>query len=88
VQLRPAFVAPPLSATQVAKVQPRMAKQLTSLGLVSAQVELVDGTAILRGIVPTERDRELIARMASLEPGVSRVENLVTIQPPPGPALR
>ncbi|MEQ8837588.1 MAG: BON domain-containing protein [Lacipirellulaceae bacterium] len=46
----------------------------------ATQAELVDGVVTLRGIVRTERDRQLAERLASIEPGVSRVENLLEVQ--------
>ena len=86
VQLRPDFDVPPVMAAQAdARVQARMTKQMVMVGVGSPQIEMVGRTAVIRGVVANERDRELIARMASLEPGVSAVENLVTIQPPPAP---
>jgi hypothetical protein len=86
VQLQPAFDVPPaISAQTDARVYTRLAKQMDMIGVGSPQVQMVGRTAVIRGVVTNERDRELIARMASLEPGVSSVENLVTIQPPPAP---
>ncbi|MBA4105533.1 MAG: hypothetical protein C0485_07220 [Pirellula sp.] len=84
VQLRPAFDVPPAMVAQTdMRVQARLAKQMEMIGVGSPQIELVGRTAVLRGVVATDRDRELIARIASLEPGVSAVENLVVIQAPP-----
>jgi hypothetical protein len=83
VQLRPAFDVPPAMVAQTdVRVQARLAKQMEMIGVGSPQIELVGRTAVIRGVVASERDRDLIARMASLEPGVSAVENLVTIQDP------
>ena len=86
VQLRPDFDVPPVMTAQTdARVQARLTKQMVMVGVSSPQIEMVGRTAVIRGVVANERDRELIARMTSLEPGVSAVENLVTIQPPPTP---
>ena len=86
VQLRPDFEVPPVMTAQTdARVQARLTKQMVMVGVSSPQIEMVGRTAVIRGVVANERDRELIARMTSLEPGVSAVENLVTIQPPPTP---
>lgn len=83
VQLRPAFDFPaptPLQAN--VPMQQRLSKEMAVVGVGSPQIEMVGRTAVIRGTVATERDRELIARLARLEPGVSQVENLVEILPP------
>ncbi|BBO32399.1 BON domain-containing protein [Lacipirellula parvula] len=90
VQLKPAFDAPAITPLQAnVPLQRRLAKEMATVGVSSPQIEMVGRTAVIRGSVATERDRELIARLASLEPGVSQVENLVQIQPaaasPPSP---
>ncbi|QDT72657.1 BON domain-containing protein [Lacipirellula limnantheis] len=87
VQLRPAFDVPAAMTAQTdVRVQARLVKQMDVIGVDSPQIQMVGRTAVIRGTVANERDRELIARMASLEPGVSAVENLVEIQgPPPAP---
>ncbi|WP_428304733.1 BON domain-containing protein [Lacipirellula sp.] len=90
VQLKPAFDSPAMIPLQAnVPLQRRLAKEMATVGVNSPQIEMVGRTAVIRGSVATERDRELIARLASLEPGVSQVENLVQIQPaaasPPSP---
>lgn len=83
VQLRPAFDSPPPTPLQAnIPMQRRLAKEMAVVGIESPQIEMVGRTAVIRGVVATERDRELIARLASLEPGVSQVENLVEIRAP------
>jgi len=83
VQLQAGFDMPARPATQsAAVVQTRLTKAMAAGRVQSAQVEIAGGTAVLRGIVANEHDRLLVARLASLEPGVSRVENLVTVQAP------
>lgn len=84
VQLRPEFdvpVQPPLQAN--APLQSRLTREFAAAGASSTQIEIAGRTAVIRGVVATPRDRELIARLAMLEPGVSAVENLVEIQEPP-----
>jgi len=46
----------------------------------SVSVVLAHRVAILTGVVATERDRDLIGRLAMLEPGVSHVQNDLTIR--------
>jgi osmotically-inducible protein OsmY len=50
------------------------------------EVKMEGGTAILRGAVATEHDRELAARMAMLEPGVRKVDNQLVVQPVASPS--
>jgi hypothetical protein len=84
VQLRPAFdVPPPLPLAANIPLQQRLSKEMGAVGVGSPQIEMVGRTAVIRGVVATERDRQLIERLARLEPGVSAVENLVEIQAPP-----
>ncbi len=83
VRLQPAFDVPLLPAGQAnLEIQTRLTRVMQLRGVGSPQVELAGRTAFLRGTVATARDRALVERIASLEPGVSRVENLVTIQAP------
>jgi hypothetical protein len=83
VRLQPAFDVPTLPAGQAnLEILARMTRVMELRGVASPQVEIAGRTAVLRGTVATERDRALLERIASLEPGVSRVENLVTIQAP------
>jgi hypothetical protein len=83
VQLQPAFDAPaPLPLQENIPMQRRLSKEMTAVGISSPSIEMNGRTAVIRGVVATQRDRELIARLALLEPGVSEVENLVEIQPP------
>ena len=45
------------------------------------QVEMEGETVVLRGTVPSERDRDLAARLALLEPGISAVRNELRVVP-------
>ena len=44
-------------------------------------VTMQDRTAVLRGVVPTDHARTLAEQLALLEPGVSRVQNELTVAP-------
>ena len=84
VRLQPAFDLPVASPVAAAiKLQTNLTRTLQARGVVSPQVEIAGRTAFLRGSVATAHDRELAERLASFEPGVSRVENLLTVQAPP-----
>ncbi len=69
----------------------RLATRLTNSKAVAAQGDVVvtmEGrTAVLTGVVANEHSRDLAARLCLLEPGVSKVENRLTIPeelaPPP-----
>lgn len=45
----------------------------------SVEVEMSGRTAVLRGSVPSERDRELAEGLALLEPGISAVQNELVV---------
>ena len=49
----------------------------------SVEVLLAGRTAVVRGTVASERDRSLARQLILFEPGVSAVQNELTIQPPP-----
>lgn len=82
VQLRPSFNAPQLDSRQVAvTLQSNITKALDLQGLVAPRVELNNGTATVSGLVPSERERTVIERMIAMQPGVTRVENQLTVDP-------
>lgn len=77
----PTSLAPAITA-QTRQFAARLAK-LPSLNTDSARVTVVmEGTtAVLRGQAASERDRDLIARLAGLEPGIAEVKNELTVDP-------
>jgi|GEM_PF-5505620 len=82
VQLRPSFDYPQLESRQVAvTLQSNLTRALDLQGLVAPRVELDGRTATVSGSVPNERERAVIERMLALQPGVSIVKNLLTIDP-------
>ncbi len=82
VQLRLSFDYPRLESRQVAvTLQSNLTRALDLQGLVAPRVELDGGTATVSGSVPNERERAVIERMLALQPGVSNVKNLLTIDP-------
>jgi len=48
-----------------------------------ARVSLSEGTAVLQGRVGDLHDRELLAALLKLEPGVESVRNELVVEPPP-----
>jgi osmotically-inducible protein OsmY len=80
VQFKTAFVVP--AATRAAASSESMRRLSASMqagGMTSATAQLNGGTVVLRGVVASEHQRALAERLALLEPGVSRVENFLTI---------
>ena len=86
VQLRLSFDYPRLESRQVAvTLQSNLTRALDLQGLVAPRVELDGGTATVSGSVPNEHERAVIERMLALQPGVSNIENLLTIAPAVAP---
>ncbi|MCH8839475.1 MAG: BON domain-containing protein [Planctomycetes bacterium] len=82
VQLRPSFDYPQLESRQVAvTLQSNLTRALDLQGLVAPRVELDGRTVTVSGSVPNEHERAVIERMLALQPGVSIVKNLLTIDP-------
>ena len=82
VRLRPSFNYTPLESRQVAvTLQSHLARSSDLTGIVAPRVELEGRTATVSGFVPSEHERAVIAKMIALQPGVSEVENLLTVDP-------
>lgn len=90
-RLRIAFAFPRPSGDVVGERITQELQLIDRLRLPSPiSVSVEDGTAILRGVVTSSHDREMIARLVSFEPGIVRVRNELQIQstatPKPGDA--
>lgn len=90
VSIRLGFTHPGPAPTVVSAKFARRLRRLPSLpSAESVAVEMDGRTAVLRGEVASGRERDLIARLALLEPGVSDVKNELTVKsevesiPPP-----
>lgn len=79
VQLRPLFAVQPPSATQLTtQVRSQLSRALpTTAG--TAQISVSGGTATIQGTVQSDYDKQLAAKMLSMQPGITRVENRLTI---------
>lgn len=91
VQLRPAFDLPAVGLTPEVQtgVQARVTTALAARGAGAAEVAFAPGGVVLTGTVASARDRLLVARLVSLEPGVGAIENRLAIAAPPAaPALQ
>jgi len=80
--------APPAETS--ARIQTRLSRipQVRKMGQVSLDLE--GQVAVLRGQVASENDRELVARLVLMEPGIADVRNELTLQqdtPPEAPVL-
>jgi hypothetical protein len=84
VQLIPGFQPPAPSAAHAAPaVQNRLNQTFAKHAMGDAAVQLAGRTAVLRGSVSSDHERALAEMLASLEPGVAEVQNLLTVTPPP-----
>ena len=83
VSLRLGFRPQPLSATRMQSFQTRLTK-LPAMRFVGSPEVLMEGrTAVLRGKVASEDDRELAEALAKMEPDVLEVRNeLVVVDSP------
>jgi hypothetical protein len=75
---------PPSSAgpevTPIAQMAQQRLPRLPGVTLVGTPEVWMQGrTAIVRGVVASDRDRELVSRLLLLEPGISSVRNEMTV---------
>lgn len=83
VQLVPGFQPPaPTVKHSAPAVQERLNATLVKHSMAGAEVQLAGRTAVLRGSVSSDHERALAEMLASLEPGVAEVHNLLTVNPP------
>ena len=87
VQLRPLFSAPQVSATQLtSRVSTQLDRSLPSSSGDRPQVTVSGRTATIEGTVGSDYDKQLAAKMLSLQPGISQVENRLTVESSTAPA--
>jgi hypothetical protein len=83
MQLDVGFEPPKLAASTVNdRVQKSLNRSLPAGIRPGVEIEIVDRTAVLRGVVPTAHDRAVAEQLALLEPGISRVTNELTVTEP------
>lgn len=76
---------------QTAPVHPALSEGLLSFiqsHSISIEVSSVDHSAILRGAVASERDRQVTQLLVMFEPGIQKVENHLTVDPSLPPLQR
>jgi hypothetical protein len=83
VRLRPAFETPLSTMKQVSDdLQSRLSDSVSELGVADSRVSMDDRTLTLEGSVQSEHQRALVEKMMSLEPGISEIDNRLTVEPP------
>jgi hypothetical protein len=82
VRLEPAFDAPrpPVGETALG-IQARLNDTFAKRAMTGATAQVSGRTAILQGAVGSDHERALAEQLASLEPGVSQVQNQLTVAP-------
>jgi osmotically-inducible protein OsmY len=82
IRLRPTFNYQLPSSQQIAlELQAHLLRSEALTGIVAPRVEIVDRVATVSGFVPSEHERAVLAKMISMQPGVSKVNNELTIDP-------
>jgi hypothetical protein len=81
-RLRSAINAPPIPAAQVQmNAMGRFRSLATRPALNGISVNMRDRTAVISGVVSSDRDRRMSELLIRLEPGVARVDNQVVVSP-------
>lgn len=71
----------PVMGARVQSFQNRLERIPSITGSQQVEVRMDGPVAVLRGVVATPRDRELIGRLALLEPGVRDIRNELVVDP-------
>ncbi len=83
------FAAPTTPAVTTARSQ-RFATRIPKIpsfkGVSGLSVQMAGETAVIRGTVQSEEQKELVERLAKLEPGISEVQNELEVVAPADPA--
>ncbi|RMF44229.1 MAG: BON domain-containing protein [Planctomycetota bacterium] len=75
---------PPPPAQRTAEINARMVRLPLPSQYAGLQVQVQGRRAIVTGAVPSEEDKDLVARLIQLEPGVDEVDNRLVVQSPDG----
>lgn len=82
-RLRSAVDVAPLPSAQIQQsAQSRFYRSPASSKFNGVQVQMVEGTAVLRGVVTSEKDRRMSELLMRLEPGVRQVANEIVVADP------
>lgn len=86
-RIRVDIVTSPRSITRISEAFAQRLTRLPGLkGIQSVDVTMEGQTAVLTGSVDSDRSRELVARLAMLEPGIAAVRNELLVTPTEAPA--
>lgn len=77
----PTAATPAVATARSQKFVSRIPKIPSFKGVSGLSVEMAGETAVIRGTVQSEEQRELVERLARLEPGISAVQNELQVVP-------
>jgi hypothetical protein len=81
-RLRSRIDVAPLPAQQIqSSAQSRFYQTPSTSRFRGVQVNMNEGTAVINGVVSSEKDRRMSELLMRLEPGVRRVSNQVIVSP-------
>lgn len=81
-RLRSSVSVAPLQTQQIQSSAQSRFYQTPSISRMSGvQVSMIEGTAVINGVVRSEKDRRMSELLMRLEPGVRNVSNQVTVSP-------
>ncbi|MFM7072447.1 MAG: BON domain-containing protein [Planctomycetota bacterium] len=77
-----ASATPAVATARSQKFASRIPKIPSFKGVSGLSVQMAGETAVIRGTVQSEEQKELVERLAKLEPGISDVQNELEVVPP------
>ena len=81
-RLRSSVGVSPLPSQQIqSSAQSRFYQTPSTARMSGVQVSMIDGTAVINGVVRSEKDRRMSELLMRLEPGVRSVTNQVIVSP-------
>jgi hypothetical protein len=87
VEVKVAFDAPRMAANQMAAgIQTRLARIADQRKWTRPNLQMEGDTAVLSGVAASENERDVMAQLLAIEPGVREVRNEMTVAEPPSAA--
>ncbi len=81
-RLRSSVSVTPLQAQQIqSAAQSRFYQTPSTSRMSGVQVNMIEGTAVINGVVGSEKDRRMSELLMRLEPGVRNVSNQIIVSP-------
>lgn len=88
VEVRVAFNPPQQTSTQLADtIRTRLTKILSEHQMSPAGLHMEGATAVISGVAASESERDVIAQLIALQPGVDNIRNEMTVGAPPSEAV-